>query len=217
MVKKVVRTTMPTCIAQMPTDCVSREAYLVKRISYSASRFTFHVSRGFTLTELIVVLVLISLFILLVPINLFGILTKNTFKVQAQEFVSTLQMACNAAAQSDRRYEVILDITEQSYTLRQITTPDLSEVLEEEIIVKNDFSDNCRLYYVLFDDGDYTNEGRAKFRAGRFGWQNGGKIILLDSQENEYSVVVNRLSRIITLVRGDVELLVPQRGEELFF
>ena len=187
------------------------------KIKLYAKRHTTNASSAFTLTELIVVIVIISLFILLVPMSLFGILTRNTFKVQAQEFVSTLQMACNAAAESDRKYEVILDITEQSYTLRQITTPDLSEVLEEEIIVKNDFSDNCRLYYVLFDDGDYTNEGRAKFRAGRFGWQYGGKIVLLDSEENEYSVVINRLSRIITLVRGDFELLVPQRGDELFF
>ncbi|MEE9371122.1 MAG: hypothetical protein V3W45_06595 [Sedimentisphaerales bacterium] len=172
---------------------------------------------AFTLTELIIVMVIISLFILLVPMNLFGLLRKSTFKVQAQEFVSAMQMAANAAAESDRRYEVIIDITEQNYTLREITTADLSQVLEEEIIVKNDFTDNCRLYYVLFDDGDYTNEGRAKFRAGHLGWQYGGKIVLLDSDGNEYSVVVNRLSRIITLERGNVELLEPKRNDELFF
>ncbi|UCE98976.1 MAG: prepilin-type N-terminal cleavage/methylation domain-containing protein [Planctomycetota bacterium] len=187
------------------------------KIKLYAERHTPKTNSAFTMTELIIVIVIISLFILLVPMNLFGLLTKNTFKVQAQEFVSTMQMACNAAAQSDRRYEVIIDITEQSYTLRQITTPDLSQVLEEEIIIKSDFSDNCRLYYVLFDDGDYANEGRAKFRAGRLGWQYGGKIVLLDSDENEYSVVINRLSRIITLERGYIELLVPQRDDELFF
>jgi Tfp pilus assembly protein FimT len=179
--------------------------------------YTRHADSALTLTELIVVLVVISLFILLVPMNLFGILTKSTFNVQAQELISTLQMAASAAAESDRRYEVILDITEQSYTLRQITTPDLSEVLEEEIIVKNDFSDKCRLFYVLFDDGDYTNKERAKFRAGHSGWQYGGKIVLLDSQGNEYSVVISRLSGIVTLERGDFELLTPQRGDELFF
>ncbi len=187
------------------------------KIKLYARRLPPNADSALTLTELIVVLVAISLFILLVPLNLFGILTKGTFNVQAQELVSTLQMAASAAAESDRRYEVILDITEQSYTLRQITTPDLSEVLEEEIIVKNDFSDNCRLFYILFDDGDYTNEERAKFRAGHSGWQYGGKIALLDSQGNEYSVVINRLSGIITLERGDFELLTPQRSDELFF
>jgi len=172
---------------------------------------------GFTLTELIVVVLIISLFVLLAQVHLFGLLRKNTFRAQVQDFVSTLQMAASAAAESDRRYEVIVDLTEQSYLLRQITSPDLSEVLEEEIIVENDFSNNCRVAYVEFDDADYTNEGRAKFRAGHAGWQYGGKIVLLDEKEQPYSVVVNRLNRIIELKEGEVELLVPKAKDEVPF
>ena len=172
---------------------------------------------GFTLTELIVVILIISLFVLLTVVHLSGLLARSTFKAQARELVSTMQMAASAAAESDRRYEVIIDLTEQNYVLRQITSPDLSQVLEEEIIVENDFSDNCRVAYVLFDDGDYTNEGRAKFRAGHAGWQYGGKIVLLDADEQAYSVVVNRLNRIITLEEGDVELLVPRAEYEVPF
>ena len=168
-------------------------------------------TRAFTLTELIVVLLIIWLFVLLAVMNLSGLLIRNTFRARVQEFVSTMQMAANAAAESNRRYEVIIDLTEQSYVLRQITMPDLTQFLEEEIIVNNDFGDNCRVSYVFFDDGDYTNDGRAKFRAGHSGWQYGGKIVLLDENEQEYSVVVNRLSRVITLKEGDVELLVPVR------
>ena len=128
-----------------------------------------------------------------------------------------MQMAASAAAESDRRYEVIIDIAEQGYLLRQITTPDLSEVLEEEIIVNDYLSENCRVVYVQFDDGEYTNEGRAKFRAGHSGWAYGGKIILLDENQQPYSVVVNRLNRIITLREGDVELLEPKTQDELPF
>ncbi|MFQ6034498.1 MAG: Tfp pilus assembly protein FimT/FimU [Sedimentisphaerales bacterium] len=169
------------------------------------------------MTELIVVVLIISLFVLLAQMNLLGLLRKNTFKGQVQDFISTLQMAGRAAAESDRRYEVIVDLTEQSYLLRQITSPDLSEVLEEEIITENDFSNNCRVAYVQFDDGDYTNDGRAKFRAGHAGWQYGGKIVLLDEKEQPYSVVVNRLNRIIELKEGDVELLVPKAKDEVPF
>jgi len=172
---------------------------------------------GFTLTELIVVILIISLFVLLAVVNLSGLLARSTFKAQARELVSTMQAAASAAAESDRRYEVIIDLTEQSYVLRQITSPDLSQILEEEIIIENDFSNNCRVGYVLFDDGDYTNEGRAKFRAGHAGWQYGGKIVLLDADEQAYSVVVNRLNRIITLEEGDVELLVPRAEYEVPF
>ena len=220
MVKKVVKTTMPTCSAQMHTDCVVRGAYCVMRVK-SDMRDTQYAIRNtrcaFTLTELIVVVLIVSLFVLLAQIHLFGLLGKSTFRAQAAEFVSTMQMAASAAAESDRRYEVIIDITEQNFLLRRITSPDLSQVLEEEIIAKNSFGGDCRATYVLFDDGDYTNEGRAKFRAGHSGWQYGGKIVLLDSNEKEYSVVVNRLTGIVALEQGDAELLELRSQDEVPF
>jgi len=213
MVKKVVRTMTPICSALIHNDCVVHVACCLKR-RQSDMRNTRY---GFTLTELIVVLLIVSMFVLLAQTNLFGLLRKNTFRAQAQELVSTMQMAASAAAQSDRRYEVIIDLTEQNFLLRQITTPDLSEVLEEEIIAENNFSDNCRLVYVQFDDGEYTNEGEAKFRAGHSGWQYGGKIVLLDEKEQPYSVVVNRLNRTITLKAGDVGLWEPKDRDAMPF
>ncbi len=205
MAKKVPRTTYS---AQMLIDVKIRECSDVS----AHSRIC-----GFTLTETIVAVVIISLFVLLAQMSLLGVLRRSTFKAQVQELVSTMQMAASAAAESDRRYEVIIDLTEQSYLLRQITSPDLSEVLEGEIIDENYFSDNCWIAYVEFDDEDYTNEGQAKFRAGRAGWQYGGKIVLLDRNEQPYSVVVNRINRIITLRKGDVELLVPKAENEVPF
>lgn len=195
---------MPTCSAPMHTQRRNRQ----KRR---------HKNSAFTLAELMVVLVVLALFVLLAQMHLLGLLRKNTFRARVQEFVSTMRMAAAAAAESDRRYEVIIDLTEQSFILRQITSPDLSQVLEEEIIIADDFSNNCRVVYVEFDDGDYTNEGRAKFRAGHSGWQYGGKIVLLDEAERPYSVVVNRLNGIVRLEEGDVQLLVPKTKEEVSF
>jgi len=172
---------------------------------------------AFTLTEMIVVIFVISLILLTAMMNLFGLMKRNTFEGQIQEFVSTLQMAVTAAAESERRYEVIIDFTEQTYMLREITSPDLKEILEEEIIVLNDFSENCQVAYVLFDDGEYTNDSRAKFRAGHSGWQYGGKIVLLDENEREYTVIVNRLSGIVSLEKGDVDILEPKRQDEIPF
>ena len=210
---------MRTFSVPMHSDAYMRKCVYVKmrRWPVLIHPFTHSRIRGFTLTELVVVIVMLSLFVLLAVTNLSGLLVSRSFKAQVQDFVSTMQMAASAAAESDRRYEVIVDIGQQSYMLREITSPDLSQVLEEEIIVENDFSDNCRVIYVLFDDGDYTNEGRAKFRAGHSGWQYGGKIVLLDENEQEYSVVVNRLSRIIELKKGYVEFLVPKFKDDVPF
>jgi len=194
----------------------------VQMLNDRTSRCTVCAQRkcpAFTLLESMVVIVVIGLFALMAMVNLFELFRKNTFKAQAEEFVSTMQAAASAAAESDRRYEVIIDLIEQSYTLRQITTPDLLEVLEEEVIVKNDFSDNCRAAYVLFDDLQSTDENHqtARFRAGRAGWQYGGKIVLLDKNEQPYSVVVNRINRIVTLQEGDVEFSLPKAKDELPF
>lgn len=210
---------MRTFSVPMHSDAYMRKCVYVKMRRWPVLIYPFTHSRirGFTLTELVVVIVMLSLFVFLAVTNLSGLLVSRSFKAQVQDFVSTMQMAASAAAESDRRYEVIVDIGQQSYMLREITSPDLSQVLEEEIIVENDFSDNCRVIYVLFDDGDYTNEGRAKFRAGHSGWQYGGKIALLDENEQEYSVVVNRLSRIIELKKGYVEFLVPKFKDDVPF
>ncbi len=202
-----------TCTAPTHPDRVMRTKCDL-RITHYAIRNT---RLGFTMAELLVALVVVSLFALLAQIHLFGLLDKSTFKAQVQEFVSTMQMAASAAAESDRRYEVIIDIEEQSYLLREITNPDLSEVLEEEIIVQADLSEECRVVYVEFDDAEYTNEGRAKFRAGRSGWAYGGKIVLMDRNEKPYSLVVNRLNRIVGLEEGDVLLLEPKAKDDIPF
>jgi prepilin-type N-terminal cleavage/methylation domain-containing protein len=197
-----------TCTAPMPTD---------RRQGAKCS--------GFTLTEFIVVIVIVSLFLLLAMPNVFGLLRKNTFRAQMQSFVSTVQMAARAAAESNRRYEVIIDLTEQTYTLRQITSPDLLQVLEEEIIIQNDFSNNFQVDYILFDDVDisvdesesYTNDGQAMFRAGRAGWHYGGKIVLIDEDGQPYSVIINRMNRLVKLKEGDVEILTPRAVQDVVF
>jgi type II secretory pathway pseudopilin PulG len=172
---------------------------------------------GFTFAELIVVLVVVSMFVLLVQVHLLGRLRKHTFRGQLQRFVSTMRMAGTAASESERRYEVIVDLEEQGFLLREITSADLSEILEEEIIVEEYFGWNCRVVYVEFDDGTYTNNGRAKFRAGHAGWQYGGKVVFIDENEQPYSVVVNRLNRMIELRDGDVALLAPRAKNEILF
>ena len=172
---------------------------------------------GFSLVELIVVLSFVGLLVTVVQTNLFGVLRRQSFRSQVQDFVSTMQMAASGAARNGRRYEVIIDPTEQSYLLREITSSDLSEVLEEEIIAQGQFGSNCRLAYVEFDDGDYTNDEKSKFRVGRAGWTYGGKIVFLDESEQPYAVVVNRLNPIIELVVGDPPLMTPKGKDEVPF
>lgn len=172
---------------------------------------------AFTLVELLIVMSFIGLLVMLAQVNLFGVLRRSTFKSQVQDFISTMQMAASSAAESHRRYEVIIDLTEQSYLLREITSSNLSDVLDEEIITQGWFGNNCRVAYVEFDDADYTNEDRAKFRIGHAGWQYGGKVVFLDQSEQSYAVTVSRLSPIVQLVQGDPALMTPKAKDEVPF
>jgi type II secretory pathway pseudopilin PulG len=177
-------------------------------------------SRGaFTLAETVVVLVILAVSTLFVQMSVLPLFTRNTFKAQAQKFISTLQRASDSAARRDKRYEVIINLIEQKYILRQITSPDIEQVLDDEIIEQNNFGKNCRVDYVIFDDLVSTDPEHqiAKFRAGHAGWQYGGKIVLLDQTGRPYSVIVSRISRIIELKNGDVELLLPKYDNELPF
>jgi hypothetical protein len=171
------------------------------------------------MVETVVVLVILSLSLMIAQAALLPLFTVHTFKGQAQTFISTLQRAANAAARSDNRYEVIIDLIEQKYTLRHIQTVDLENVLDEEIIETRNFGKNCRADYVIFDDLAQTDEEHqiAKFRAGRAGWQYGGKIVLFDSGGKPYSVIISRIGRIIELKDGDVEIALPQYDSEMSF
>jgi Tfp pilus assembly protein FimT len=174
---------------------------------------------GAILAEVVMVLFIIAMFTMIATINLSGALDRNSFKSRAYDFVKLFQMAATSAAETGRRYEIIVDFVQNTYTLRQITTGlvAVEDVLEEEIIQTGQFSDKFQLSYVIFDDGDWTNEAPALFRVGKNGWQYGGKIVVTDENGKEYSIVINRLSRMINIVEGDVEMIMPRTADEMGF
>jgi prepilin-type N-terminal cleavage/methylation domain-containing protein len=194
-----------------------RNSWLVTRGSFLASNERRATRHGFTLAESMVVIVIFSLLIIMAAPNLKGVITKNSFKAKSQGLISALEAASTSAGQSDKRYEVIIDIPQQSYLLREISSSNLAEVLDEEIIAAEDFGPNCTVSYVLFDDGAFTNEDRAKFRAGRSGWQFGGIIVLLDAEGQPWSIVIDRLSNIVRVEPGETQITWPRSKDELPF
>ena len=209
------------CSARTPTNGVVRDVYCVMR-TRNVTRNTQYAIRNtryaFTIAELLVVLAVISLFVLLTQIG--GIIKKNTYTAPPLVLFSTFNGAPRPAAETGRRYEITIDLIQQSYELKHITSSEIyvdrPEETPGEIIAQNNLTENCRLVYVWFDDGVDTNT-KAWFRVGPVGWQNGGKIVLYDEKEQPYSIVVNALNRMVTLEAGDIQLLEPKRKDELLF
>ena len=179
----------------------------------------FGCAGAFVLSEVIVVVFIVAMFTMLAMFNLGGVIYSNSFKNQSHELVKVFKMAATSAAETGRRYEVILNFSEQTYILRQITTGLVAaeDILEEDIILTGEFNDEFQLSYVMFDDGELTNEAPALFRAGKAGWQYGGKVVISDEEGRIYSIVINRLSRMIRLEYGDVEILMPRNPDEVVF
>jgi type II secretory pathway pseudopilin PulG len=203
---------MRTCSAPTPDR---PDAGTSHRIPASPWRAVCSRARAFVLIEMILVVSILALLVIMVQVNLFGAMRRSQFESQVQQFVSAMQMAVSAAVESNRRYEVSIDIGEQAYRVREITSSDLDEVRDEEIIVQRSFGQSCRVAYVEFDDSDYTNEGLAHFRAGHAGWHYGGKIVFLDDDERPHTVVVSRITPIVTLVDGDPALMTPKAKDEV--
>jgi len=172
---------------------------------------------GLTLAELMITLSVLALFIMLANTAVLSRVQSYRFKAQIQDFVSTLQMAVMSAAETGRRYEVIVDPVAQTYLLRQITTSDLANTLPEEVICDGEFGRACRVDKIVFDDGDSTTQEPAKFRAGHRGWAYGGQIVFYDEDDRVFTLLVNRLNRRIEIVEGEVELLSPQGADALPF
>jgi prepilin-type N-terminal cleavage/methylation domain-containing protein len=224
--KKEAKVTMPTSTAQMPTNSIDHYTPAI-----SKRRFKSETKDGFTLIETIIVLGILSLLTGLAMVNFMGKAGKSSFKKEATEIVNTLKMVQNAAAQSGRRYIVMFDFIEQTYTMKEIRTLDefflIVEEDEGEAISETQLSERCMIEYIIFDDlkedtrnsGDLEDQAELKtyFVAGRSGWQSGGKIGLTDTDGNEYSIIVNRMSKSIILEEGDVDPYFLEPKENLAF
>lgn len=174
---------------------------------------------GFTLVEAMIAIVIASLMVSIATLNLRGFFVRHTFRGQIHDFISVMQMAVRSAAQTGKRYEVIVNLIEQSYTLREITSQNFTDFFEDEIITVQYFGENCQMIYVQFDDLVETDEQHqiAKFRTGPNGWQNGGRVVFLDRDNNPYTVTIDRMNRIVRLHNGEVSLMMPKRNDELSF
>ena len=179
-------------------------------------------ARGLVLVEMLMVVGLLAL-IAGTAILSFGALWGNLrFKRQADELVHVFQMAQNAAAQSNRRYAVVLDFIEQKYVLREFKSLDLEMMDPDDAIIQTGYlSHALQLDYVMYDDLEDTRDSEdvteARFLAGHAGWQYGGKVVLLDADGKPWTIVIHRFGKPVELFEGDVPIYLPQDKQDVPF
>jgi type II secretory pathway pseudopilin PulG len=181
---------------------------------------------AFTFVEMLVILVVFAMMVGTAMVALSTNSNKTKFRRQAEQFIHTLKLAQNAASQGDQRYGVMLDFDENTYALRPFSHLDKERTIEEEpVLSEGTFSENFWLDYVLFDDGTDTRDWNIEeadyfvvwLMAGRTGWNNSAKIVLLDSEGEPHSILTNRMSGKIELIEGDAYLPEPRNKEDVRF
>lgn len=195
--------------------------------------------KGLCLIEVLMVVGLISLMAAVATISYSAMFGSVRFKQEVRELVNVLQTAQDAAAQSDRRYEVIIDRDalgfdeeKQGYMLREFIgytyledEQPLNNYSEVEAIQKSYFSKAVYIESVEFDYYTKQEEEELKtgsdrffrFVTGRSGWQAGGKIVLLDEHERPWTIVIHRLAKPVELIEGDELIWLPQDEQNVPF
>lgn len=183
---------------------------------------------GFVLIEMLMVVGIIGLMVGVAMISFTSLWGNQRFKRQADRLVNMFQIAYNAATETGRRYEIVLDSYEQGYMLREFTQFEfMGDVMADEsawddaVIEKRYFDESLTLEYVYYDDGtdsrspEFEDSNVYRFFVGRAGWQNGGKIVLYDGDGNPWTIVVHRFARPVELYEGEVDILMPQYAENI--
>ena len=181
--------------------------------------------RGLVLIELLLVLGIIAFLTSIAMLSFSAVSGNMYFKRKTEKLVELLQTAVNTAQQSDRRYVVTLDFKEQSWMLQELMPADAEVYDQDDATIKSGFFDpRFQLDYVLYDDGldtRYPREGEVTTKtfliAGHGGWQNGGKIVLRDEDDNPWSILFYRIGKPVELVPGDVDILLIQDPRDMRF
>jgi prepilin-type N-terminal cleavage/methylation domain-containing protein len=203
-------------ICSAPTPNRSGPAWVVRRPGLIPA--LGRAPRGLVLMELLIVIAILSMMVALASLAFTPRLLFTNTERSAQQFMRALKMALNASAESGQRYAVVLDFDEQMYALMPYATLDKDQILAEQpVLMTGKFGEDFQLSYVRFDDAQDTRNWdvsqasyfRVWLMAGRGGWQNGAKIVVLDREGNPFTIITNRFSKVITLLPGDMDILEP--------
>lgn len=204
---------MPTFTAQMPIKELNTNNVSTRKRSY-----------GYSFMEMMVVLAIVGMIAATAMFSFIGKASSSSFTNEALEIINVLKTAQNAASQTGRKYAVVFDLDEQTYELRVVhqieELDDEFEIDEENVLSKVQLPERCWIDHVVFDDFTDTRViggNLVHFLAGRYGWQNGGKIGLLDLEGNPYSIIVNRLSKSIILEEGEIDTFFLEPKTDLPF
>lgn len=141
--------------------------------------------RGFTLVELIVVVILISLMTVLIPRYIFTGVSGADLKASSRDIAAGLRMARAEAVNTRRDTTLTLDMEKRSFTINGTQTRKLPELLEMKLVTAQ---------------SEVVNQSQASIRFFPDGSSTGGRVTVA-SGERKYEVDVDWLTGRVTIAQ----------------
>lgn len=174
-------------------------------------------SRGFTLFELIVVLLIIGIMMALVSPRLLGSLTKVNLKTSAQKISSSLRYARSQAVSEQTIYHAVFDFEKKGLFINAEKPQDNEDnyfkaEFESAETDNTETSEKRTESYFLPEDVNFekamtTND---EIDSGLFdivfypaGNSSGGSVVLIDEKERRFQISVDFITGIVKLTEPD--------------
>jgi prepilin-type N-terminal cleavage/methylation domain-containing protein len=146
---------------------------------------------GFTLIELMVVMLLISIMLAVAIPRFEGGFLQNPIKKFSRKIISTVRMLRSAAIQTQKQHTLIIDITNQRlYVVNEAMDPHSSSSASEKAFK---LPDSIEFIDVQFPQSDRISAGTAEIHFYPAGYSDYALIRLEDSDGARYSYVVQPL------------------------
>ncbi len=180
-------------------------------------RNSFFGQRGFSLLELIVVLLIISLMMALVSPRLIGSLTKMNLKTSAQKISSSLRYARSQAVSGQITYKADFDFENNRMTIQPENPVDNEFSYFKDETEPMETSDSSEKQHTtesyFLPDGIHFEKaliGTDEINSGLFtvmfypaGNSSGGSIVLIDEKERRFQISIDFITGVINLAEPD--------------
>jgi general secretion pathway protein H len=162
---------------------------------------------GFTLFELLVVLILISLIMSFVGPRLFKSLNRRNIESTARQIAASLRYARSGAVSEKLPYRALFDMDANRLTIERYAPPaeDASEPEAESHEKTKVFTltSGIRFNKGISFGGETVENGIFEMIFYPAGGTSGGEIFLMDEEKRTFRIVVDMITGSVTINQGD--------------
>jgi prepilin-type N-terminal cleavage/methylation domain-containing protein len=165
-----------------------------------------HPRGGFTFVEVIVVAAIILLLVGFFSLRLLDRIDDAKLDRDVNQFVTTLRGAVQEAILRKENLAVVIEVHDGYYTVYQETEPGKYDEEVEPLFTTEQLR-LCWIDDMQFDDGEHQYSGKITFWATPQGWSGSVLFNLLDDEDRERFVRIDRYTTRVLMDEQPLELL----------